>query len=76
MTFVKAYYRGRKPGPTTEFVATTKALAGHVLSQREWNEFVGDLLVSELLDVLPKWVEQDRLSQFPEDMRERVEQSF
>jgi hypothetical protein len=37
---------------------------------------VSELLCAHLLDVLPKWLEQDRLSQFSEDMRDRLEQSF
>jgi hypothetical protein len=35
---------------------------------------VSELLCAHLLDVLPKWVEQDRLSQFSEDMRERIQE--
>jgi hypothetical protein len=34
---------------------------------------VSELLCAHLLDVLPKWVEQDRLSQFSEDMQMRVQ---
>jgi hypothetical protein len=34
---------------------------------------VFELLCAHLLDVLPKWVEQDRLSQFSEDMQMRVQ---
>jgi hypothetical protein len=37
---------------------------------------VSELLCAHLLDVLPKWVEQDRLSQFSEDMRNRVQESM
>jgi hypothetical protein len=58
MTFVKAYYRGRKPADPL------------------WCEVLEQELCAHLLDVLPRWVEQDRLSQFSEDMRDRLEQSF
>jgi hypothetical protein len=40
------------------------------------NLVVSELLCAHLLDVLPKWVEQDRLSQFSEDMRERIQEGM
>jgi hypothetical protein len=57
VSFVKGFFpvrahTRRKPLPSADFVATTKALAGHVLSERAWNEFVGNVLSMELLDRL------------------------
>ena len=36
----------KKPGPSPEFVAMTKALAAEVLTEREWNAFVGNVLAT------------------------------
>jgi hypothetical protein len=53
-TFVKGFFpvrahTRRKPLPSADFVATTKALAGFVLSERQQVEDLGDMLIGALL---------------------------
>jgi hypothetical protein len=59
----------RQPGPSADFIAKTKALAADVLTEREWNEFVGNVLAMELDDVLSE-LDMD------EAQRERIRESF
>lgn len=69
---VKSYER-RKPLPTAEFVSTTKALAAHVLSEREWDAFVGNVLAMELDHVLADTLDTIEM---PEAEKARVRETY
>ena len=71
MTFVKGYFRDAQH--RRAFVATTKALAAHVMSEREWNAFVGEVLAMEVDDVLAEPL--DGLD-MDEAMKTRVRESM
>jgi hypothetical protein len=73
---VRAHTR-RKPLPSADFVATTKALAGYVLSEREWNAFVGEVLSMELLDRLAaEPLDGEEFDDLSSDDRKRLRESF
>jgi hypothetical protein len=72
---VRAHTR-RKPLPSADFVATTKALAGHVLSERAWNEFVGNVLSMELLDRLAEPLDGEEFDDLSDERKQQMRETM
>lgn len=65
----------RKPGPSADFVAKTKALAAHVMAEREWNEFVGNVLAMELDHALSE-LDGEQFDDLSDEQRARIRESM
>jgi hypothetical protein len=72
---VKSYER-RKPGHSDKFVETTKALAAHVLSERQWESFVGEVLSMELAERLSEPLDSEQFNDMPEEWKQRVRGTY
>jgi hypothetical protein len=81
VSFVKGYFpvrahTRRKQLPSADFVATTKALAGHVLSERAWNEFVGNVLSMELLDRLAEPLDGEEFDDLSDERKQQMRETM